>query len=140
MLEPVVQPVVQRTNAPGHRPNRRSLGVVVALILAVSAANAWWSRHQQRGVGAQVAQLAAPGDVRMLASDTCALCAAARAWLQTHQVVFAECSIERDAACQQAFVASLSPGTPVLLVRGQVLVGFDAAQLLKALERGAKPR
>jgi glutaredoxin len=120
--------------------SRRSLWGVVALILGVSLANAWWSRHQQRSLGEQVAQLAAPGDVRMLSSDTCAICVVARRWLQTHQVPFAECSIERDAACQQAFAASLSPGTPVLLVRGQVLVGFDAPQLLQALQREAKPR
>jgi glutaredoxin len=132
--------VVQPTTAPGQRRNRWSLGVVVALILAVSAANGWWQRRQQRSVGEQVAQLAAPGDVRMLSSDTCALCAAARAWLQTHQVPFVECSIERDAACQQAFAASLSPGTPVLLVRGQVLVGFDAPQLLLALQRAQPAR
>jgi glutaredoxin len=112
----------------------------VALILGVSLASAGWARYQQRQVGQQVAALAAPGDVRMLSSDTCAICVVARRWLQTHQVAFAECSIERDAACQQAFVASLSPGTPVLLVHGQVLVGFDAAQLLQALQRGAKPR
>jgi hypothetical protein len=53
--------------------------------------------------------------------------------MTAHQVPFTECSIERDRACQADFQATLSPGTPVLLVRGRTLVGFSADRVLDAL-------
>ena len=117
--------------------SRRSLLGLLVLVLAVSAANSWWGRWQQRSIGQQVAALAQAGDIQMLSSDTCSICVVARRWLQQHQVPFAECSIERDAACQRAFGASLAPGTPVLLVRGKVLVGFSAPQVLAVLQGGS---
>jgi hypothetical protein len=48
-------------------------------------------------------------------------------------VAYTECSIERDAACKADFEASRSPGTPVLLVRRQVMVGFNPERLLAGL-------
>jgi glutaredoxin len=118
--------------------SRRSMFGLVLLVLAVSAASQWWAgRHEQR-LGAQVASLAQPGDIRMLASETCSICSAARAWFTMHKVPFSECNIERDAACRADFEASGSPGTPVLLVRGRRLVGFSPDRLRDTLqpERG----
>jgi hypothetical protein len=52
-------------------------------------------------------------------------------------VAFDECFIETDAACAARFEALRAPGTPVLLVRGQLQTGFDAQRVLGALSRGA---
>ena len=111
----------------------RSLAVLLMLALAVSAASRWWAHRNDDTLGAELAALVRPGDIRMLSSDTCSICASARAWFNEHRIAFSECSIERDAACRQDFAATLSPGTPVLLVRGRTLVGFSPAQVRAAL-------
>lgn len=111
----------------------RSLLGLVALVLAVSAASQWWAGHHERQLGAEVAARAQPGDIRMLASETCAACRHARWWFNEHRVAFRECTIERDAACRAEFEASRAPGTPLIVVRGKGLVGFSPEHLLQAL-------
>ena len=114
--------------------SRRSLWALALLVLATSAGSSWWARHQQQAVGVQLAALAGPADIQMLSSDSCALCVAAQGWLREQRVPHTVCSIERDAACQQLFAASGSPGTPVLLVRGQAQVGFSPQRVLQRLQ------
>jgi glutaredoxin len=109
---------------------------LVVLVLAVSAASQWWAGRHERHLGEQVALLAQPGDIRMLASETCSICMAARSWFTMHKVPFSECTIERDAACRADFEASGSPGTPVLVVRGRRLVGFSPDRLHETLQGG----
>ncbi len=108
--------------------------VLALLVLAVGAATQWWAGHQRRAVGEQLAALARPGDIRMLSSETCGICTLAREWFTEHRIAFSECLIERDAACRSEFEATRSPGTPVLLVRGQALVGFDPQRLRQLLQ------
>ncbi len=114
--------------------SRPSLWGLLLLVLTVSAGSQWWARHSQQDLGQQISAVAAPGDVRMLSSDSCAQCVVARNWLKEHDVPFTECSIERDPACQQLFEATRSPGTPVMLVRGQPQVGFSPQRVLQRLE------
>jgi glutaredoxin len=114
--------------------SRRSIFVLVLMLLAISAASQWWSRRHQAGLGAQMAALARPGDIRMLSSHTCAICVTARQWLKRHGVPFSECFIETDRACAAQFEAARAPGTPVLLVRGQALLGFDPLRVLGTLD------
>ena len=118
-----------------HRPSRRTLIGVAAMLLAISTANQWWAGRGERQLGAQVAALVQPGDIRMLSSESCAICDQARQWFLENRVAFSECLIERDAACKAEFEATRSPGTPVLLVRGQPQVGFSSQRLLLALRR-----
>ena len=113
---------------------QRSLGGLLMLLLAVSAAQSWWARHEQAGLGERVARAARPGDIQMLSSDSCSICVVARQWFGQHGVAFSECSIERDPACRQAFDRSLAPGTPVVLVRGQMQVGFSAERVAEGLQ------
>ena len=114
-------------------PSRRSLVVLVVLVLAASGASSWWAARQQRDIGREVAAQARPGDIRMLASTTCASCAVARQWFQQHRVPFSECYIDRDAACAGEFAATGSPGTPVVIVRGVPQVGFSAQRVRDSL-------
>lgn len=107
----------------------RSLLGLVALVLAVSGASQWWAHRQEAALGRSVALLAQPGDLMMLSSDTCSICATARRWFADHGVRFSECSIERDAACRQQYEALRSPGTPVIVVRGQPELGFSPVRL-----------
>lgn len=115
-----------------QRP-RRSLWGLVAVVTVASAASQWWAGWHDRSVGAEVAALARPGDIRMMSSQTCAVCRQARAWMNEHRVPFVECTIERDARCRADFEASRAPGTPLIVVRGKGYLGFDPALLRRAL-------
>ena len=113
----------------------RSLLVLLALVLGFGAVSQWLGARHRAAIGADVARLASAGDLKMLSSDTCTVCAAARQWFQANAVPFEECSIERDAACAAQFDATRSPGTPVILVRGIPQVGFAPERLRAALSQ-----
>ena len=115
--------------------SRRTLIGLAVVVLAITAASQWWAGREAGQVSAQVAALAQPGDIRMLSSETCAICLVARQWMLENRVAYSECLIERDATCRAEFEATRSPGTPVLLVRGQPQVGFSSQRLLQALRR-----
>ena len=116
------------------KPDPRSLALLVGLVLATSVAMQWWGHASERAQGERLAALARPGDIRMLSSETCVYCAAARHWMTEHRVRFDECFIERDAQCKALYDATQARGTPTLLVRGRLQIGFDAARLLATLE------
>lgn len=117
------------------RTSRRSLIGLLALVAAVALANFGWGEFRASQLGTQVARAAKAGDIEMLSSVTCAYCDAARAWFEQHGVPVRECFIERDADCAARFAALQSPGTPLLLVRGERQVGFSPARVAQALER-----
>jgi glutaredoxin len=105
--------------------------VIAALMLGgLQALQAW----QSRGVAEALRARAKPGDIAMLSSVTCIYCARARAWMTEERVPFTECFIEQDAACAAAYRRAGGRGTPTLLVRGQVLTGFDRQQVLERLQ------
>ncbi len=116
-------------------PRLRSGLSLLALVLVVAGASEAWQAWSADRLGREVSSLARPGDIQMIASDTCLYCVQARAWFGAHEVPFSECSIERDAACAARFEALLAPGTPVLLVRGRPQVGFSAQRVAEALRR-----
>ena len=118
-------------------PHRRIL-VLVLIVLGVATGMQVLNRWTTTRLGPQVAALAKPGDILMIASVTCVYCAAARAWFKANHVPFSECEIERDAQCAAAYNALMAPGTPVLVVRGQRLLGFNAQAVADAL-RAPKP-
>ncbi|MBE2244697.1 MAG: glutaredoxin family protein [Burkholderiaceae bacterium] len=114
-------------------PRLRSALTLIAIVLVVSGAAQAWRAWSGDRVGAEIAARAAPGDILMIASDTCPFCVKTRAFFEQHGVAFSECSIERDEACAARFRAHMSPGTPLLLVRGRAQVGFDPQRVAKAL-------
>ena len=118
--------------APARARRRSLLGLAVVVLVGATAMQGfeWWSRER---LGAQVAAHARPGDIHMLASVSCAYCADARAWFAENRVPFTECLIERDAECAAKYNALMAPGTPVLLVRDQRLVGFSPQAVADAL-------
>lgn len=117
----------------------RSLAGLALLVAAVWGAQQWWSARQEGNLGRAVAARAAPGDIRMLASDHCAICLVARRWFVAHGVPFSECSIERDATCRAEFQALQAAGTPVLVVRGVAQLGFSPQRLHRALQDPGRP-
>ncbi len=121
------------TPAPVDKRHRGIRGLLV-LVAVVFVAQMLWQRHVDAERGRGLAAVTAPGDLRMIASDTCPYCAAARRWLGEHQVPFSECSIERDLACRADYERAGTPGTPTFVVKGRhIVVGFDEARLRQAL-------
>ena len=118
------------------RPAGGSVAWLLALVLVAGGASQWWGYSHERRQGERLAALARPGDIRMVSSESCSYCTAARRWLTEHSVRFDECFIERDPQCQAIYQATQARGTPTLIVRGQVQLGFDAGRLLALLQAG----
>lgn len=114
-------------------PDRRSLIALMAIVLLVGGVSEWWREHQAQLVGRDLAQLARPGDISMVSSTSCVFCTRARQFMTLQQVPFTECFIETDAACAQRYQALGGRGTPTLLVRGQVQLGFSPPAVRDAL-------
>ena len=117
--------------------HRAALALLLLVLCTAAAMQAFmaWSRAR---LGAAAAASARPGDIHMLASLGCVYCAQARAWFDANKVPFTECLIERDAQCATTYAALFAPGTPVLLVRGRPLVGFNAQAVADALATRAQ--
>ena len=108
-----------------------SLLVVVSLTALASWA---WRGHVAAEDGEALVQRVKPGDIRMISSETCPYCLAARRWMKQQGIPFKECLIERDATCLADYQALGAVGTPTLVVRGQRVVGFDRARILEIVE------
>jgi len=117
------------------RPSIRSLTGLLGLIALVSVASYGWRTQAELQDGRELSALARPGDIRLISSVYCPSCTLARRWLEEHGVAFDECFIERDEACRNAFTALMAPGTPVVIVRGRALLGFDPERVSVALQR-----
>lgn len=107
--------------------------LLVVIALAALASWAWRGEVAARD-GELLAARVRPGDIRMLSSETCGWCTAARRWMKAEGLPFDECFIERDAQCLADYRALGAAGTPTLIVRGQRVVGFDRARLLEILK------
>lgn len=86
-------------------------------------------------IAREMAQTAKAGDIMMLSSVTCPYCLKARTYFKEHQIAFGECFVESDAACAAAYKALQSPGTPMLVVKGQRQVGFSAERVVRRLRQ-----
>lgn len=106
-------------------PSRRALVGLALLVLAVAGGFEAWQARREAGLGQELARLARPGELHLVSSETCTYCDRARRWLTVHQVRFSECFVERDAACAAQYRALGARGTPTLLVRGELQLGFS---------------
>jgi glutaredoxin len=116
------------------RATRPQLLFLFVMLIGISTASSWWVRHKQEVAGGQAAALARAGDIQMFSSVTCGVCIEARQWFQQNQIAFNECLIEKDAACRSTFERSGAVGTPLIVVRGRALTGFNRALVLSALQ------
>jgi hypothetical protein len=106
------------------------LGLLLAVVtLGLQA----WQDHREQDVGKRIAAAVAPGELRMISSETCGICTQARRWFTEHEVAFSECFVERDDACRAEFETLRAPGTPVILVRGRPQLGFSPPRIAESL-------
>lgn len=105
------------------------------VIVGATALASWaWRGHVASRDGERLAGRVQQGDIRMISSETCGWCTAARRWMVKAGIPFQECLIERDAQCLADYEALGAEGTPTLIVRGQRVVGFDRARILELVE------
>jgi len=116
------------------RVTARQLAGLLTLVLLVAVVTQGWQAWGRRGAERQLLELARPGDILMVSSLSCVFCTQARHWMSARNVPFDECFIERDEACAARYSALLAPGTPVLMVRGQRVLGFDMGRVAAALQ------
>jgi glutaredoxin len=116
------------------KTSRRELLILFVVLVGISTASSWWVRHKQEQAGEQVAALVKAGDIHMFSSVSCSICAEARLWFTQNHIAFSECLIEKDAACRSDFERSGAVGTPLIVVRGQAQLGFNRAQVLRAVQ------
>ena len=109
--------------------------LVGALAVAAGSAAAVWRSAAPFELGRQVAAAARPGDLYMYAATTCGWCRKAERWFGWHDVPYASCEIDRDAACRAAFRAHGGIGTPLFVVRGERVAGWQPEAIAKALGR-----
>ena len=134
-----MNPTAPRSPARLHRaPSPRTvpqLGVLVLLVALAYGITQWWSvRRSDDAVAQALAVYSQPGEILMISSENCSHCAFARRWMRTREVAFSECVIEHDTQCAARYQALYAPGTPVLVVRDQVLLGFSPQAIWNVLK------
>ncbi len=119
---------------PGRMTVRReALRLLVAVLVLSVAWQGLQSWRQQRLTQA-LAEHLRPGDLTLLSSVTCVYCDRARSWLRQAGLPFDECFIEREPDCATLWARTGGRGTPTVLVRGQVQLGFRPEAVLAALQ------
>ena len=114
----------------GLRGSWWSLILIVGAVWGGSQALSWWRNDQ---AGRTVQSLAKPGDILMLTTATCPYCAKAREWMSARSVPWQECDVERDQRCALLYQARGAPGVPLMNVKGQWNLGFNALWLSEAI-------
>ncbi|WP_294635396.1 glutaredoxin family protein [uncultured Aquabacterium sp.] len=117
------------------RPRRKSWLSLLVLLAVVAGASEGWSRWRDRDIAQAVRSGAAPGEIEMFTTQTCPYCAQARYWLDRHDISWRECNVDTTPSCRTRFEAQGAPGVPLMHVRGQWHLGFDARWLAEAVRR-----
>ena len=107
--------------------------LLALLLLAAGSAAAYWRTAAPFALGKEVAASAQPGDIYMYGATTCGYCKKAARWFGWHDVPYQSCEVDRDASCRAEFRARKGIGTPLFVIRGQQLTGYDPQAIAQAL-------
>ena len=69
----------------------------------------------------------------MLGTQSCKYCSIARAFFDTHKLAYVEHDIEASDKHMQMFYMLGGRGTPLLIINGQIIHGWDEAAIRDAL-------
>lgn len=73
--------------------------------------------------------------VEIFTTPTCIWCKKTKEWFKEHKVKYEEYDVSTDDKAKEEMIEkSEQMGVPVVLVDGQVIVGFDEQALKKALK------
>ena len=79
-------------------------------------------------------------DIVVYTMEGCPPCAMVKQLLTRMGVDFQEKDVRRDPRARDEFMRMGFRGTPVTVIEGQAIVGFDQARLMAALRNRAAPR
>ena len=78
-------------------------------------------------------------DIRIYTTPTCGYCHQARQFLDERGVRYTEYDVSRDRRAAEEMVSRTGQmGVPVIMVDGEIIVGFDRPRLEQLLARGAR--
>jgi glutaredoxin len=106
------------------------VAMCLSAVLFFSVLNTWQANRGTQDLALHVK----PGDLQMISSLTCTYCTQAQRWFKKHQLPFSECFVEKDPACAKAYLDLRTPGTPVIFIKGQKILGFDPNEITKILK------
>lgn len=73
--------------------------------------------------------------VKIYTTKTCGYCKLAKEFLIKNKIIYTEMDVTNDqSAAQEMMDKSGQMGVPVLLIDGQVIIGFDKEKIKKALK------
>ena len=76
-------------------------------------------------------------DVKIYSTPTCSYCKGAKNYLSLKNIAFQDIDVSKDKDASQEMVKiSGQMGVPVIVVNGEVIRGFDQAQLDKVIGAG----
>ena len=81
------------------------------------------------------AQSQSTPDIVMYATQTCGYCAKARAWFKSKNLAWEERDIETSAVANKEWKTLGGQGTPLIVIDGERIHGFDQARIEAALAK-----
>lgn len=76
-----------------------------------------------------------PGKVILYATEWCGYCAKTRQFMDRANIPYVEYDIEKSSEGKRQYDALGARGVPVLLVKGEVVVGYDPRRIVAILDR-----
>jgi glutaredoxin len=107
-------------------------------LLTAIATIAFVGTGAERAAATNAGTAARSIEVVMYATKTCGYCAKARAYFQRHGVAFQERDVETSAQAQKEWKSLGGAGTPLILVDGERIYGFNQKALDAALAKHGK--
>ena len=79
-------------------------------------------------------------EVIVYSTPTCSYCRMLKEYLLTKRIPFQDYDVSRDqSAAQEMINRTGQSGVPVIIIDGQIVIGFDRQQLDRLLNRSSKP-
>ncbi|MCW8909952.1 MAG: glutaredoxin family protein [Gammaproteobacteria bacterium] len=74
-----------------------------------------------------------PPQILMFGSQTCQYCTVARAFFKKHELPYTEKDIDTSEEARRIFDLMNGRGTPLLIINGQIIHGYDERMIREAL-------
>ncbi len=106
--------------------------IIAVLFVAIYL---WVSQHSSTGFSENPVTLSKSStpEIVMFGTQSCKYCAATRAFFEFHQLPYEELDIENSDKDMEMFYLLGGKGTPLLIVNGVIIHGFDEDAIRRAL-------
>lgn len=112
--------------------------ILATLALAVAG---WALATLPIAADANAAEVANPAPkVIMYATSTCTYCIKARAWFSGRNIAWDERDVETSAAANKEWKQLGGVGTPLIVINGKPIHGFDEPRIVAELDQTKKPK